>query len=52
MKSTNYEFYKNMFKVGYFNNDFLKEPVIMGLISKDEYEEITGENFQLPQTLI
>lgn len=45
MKSINFSFYKDMYQINIFTLEDIKPAVYVGLITKEEYKEICGQDF-------
>ena len=45
MKSVFFDFYNTFYKIGYLTKDIVREAAEWGVISLEEYQEITGEEF-------
>ena len=45
MKSTYFDFYNTFYKMGYLTKDIVHEAVELGVVTLEEYKEITGEEF-------
>ena len=45
MKSTFFDFYNLFYKMGYLTKDIVHEAAEWGVITLEEYKEITGEDY-------
>lgn len=45
MKSPFFDFYNTFFKMGYLTKDIVHEAAEWGVITLEEYQKITGEEF-------
>ena len=45
MKSAFFDFYNTFYKIGHLTKDNVHEAVQWGVITLEEYQEITGEEF-------
>ena len=45
MKSTFFDFYNLFYKMGYLTEDIVYEALEWGVITPEEYQEITGAEF-------
>lgn len=46
MKSNSYDFYKLFYEVGYLTLDEIKEACKWNVITKEEFKEITGQEYK------
>ncbi|MGG3987538.1 XkdX family protein [Bacillus smithii] len=45
MKSAFFDFYNTFYKMGYLTKDIVHESAEWGVITLEEYKEITGEDY-------